>query len=126
MVVKTISIIYRKNATAQWQVWARTIAASNFKIKIVDPARRPSHTAAELFGDAFLLDGMQPDLAECITYLHGKCPDSRIIVATEVDSFRINYDMLHDNKALYASGPSRADEFAATIQHLVGDEFTAA
>ena len=123
--MKTICIIYRKNSPAQWQVWIRTIAGANFKVKIVDLERIPSHTVDELHGDAFLLDGMQPDLAGCINHLRGKCPGSRIIVATEVDPFRVNYDVEHNDESLYITGPLSAAEFAATIQRLVRHEFAA-
>lgn len=123
--MKTICIIYRKNPGTQWQIWARTIAAAKFKVKIVDLERVPAHTADELHGDVFLLDGMQPNLAGCIKQLHRMCPDSRIIVATEVDSSRINYDVLYHNEALYVSGRFRPDEFEETIRKLASHEFAA-
>lgn len=66
--------------------------------------------------DTILLDGTLPNLALCISDTCALYPNTQIIVASEANSFSIQYEVLQFEGAIYISGPIPPDQFVDAFQ----------
>jgi DNA-binding response OmpR family regulator len=69
----------------------------------------------ELQSDAILLDGMLPHLTQIIALLHTLHSQTRILVATDADSFTVLYEMRSLGERDYLAGPMDPAQFAKDI-----------
>lgn len=113
--MKKINRLRTDNPSARWQTWIQGLKSAGLTIRFIDRSALQADDVTKLFGDAILLDGLLPQLPRLIVSISARHPDVPIIVATEVDSFTIYYEVLHDG-AIYVSGPLSATEFVSAIQ----------
>jgi len=73
-------------------------------------------------GDVVLLDGMLPNLQRFIERTCAHCPEAHVVIVTDVHSFSIYYEVLHQGGATYFSGPMDAEQFAETIREIAGHD----
>lgn len=115
--MKKLSVVQAGSISAQWQVWIDGLSEAGFDIRMLDHATLDPHDLSELFGDAILLDGMLPRLPQLIASIGARHPDMQIVVATEVASFTIYYEVQHLNGTVYVYDPLSAKEFATPLQN---------
>ena len=117
--MKNIHIAQLGKPSRQWQAWIKALAGAGFEIKAVNPLAMELQVFRAQPDDIVLLDGMLPNLVRFIQRVCALCPDVQVIVATEVDSFTVKYEVMNLNGAIYVSGPMPGDQFAATVQSIV-------
>lgn len=111
----TLSILTQETPSCQWCEWINSLTKTNLLIRDINAAPIDYDELIALQSDAILLDGMLPHLTRIITLLHALHPQTRILVATDADSFTIRYEMQSLGETAYLAGPMDAAQFAKDI-----------
>jgi DNA-binding response OmpR family regulator len=113
--MKTLSILTQENPSRQWCAWINALTETDLIIRDINTAPVDYDELIALQSDAILLDGMLPHLTQIITLLHALHSQTRILVATDADSFTVLYEMRSLGESDYLAGPMDAAEFAKDI-----------
>ncbi len=115
MKMKTLSILTQENPSRQWCEWINALTETNLVIREINAAPVDFDQLVTLRSDAILLDGMLPHLKRIIALLHALHPQTRILVATDVASFTVKYEMQSVGESSYLAGPMAAAAFAKEV-----------
>ncbi|VGO17300.1 hypothetical protein PDESU_05896 [Pontiella desulfatans] len=120
--MKTIHVAQLGTPGRQWKAWEDALSEAEFDVRSVDPLAMERLTGCTRPGDTVLFDGLLPNLSRHIRHTCARCPEVNIIVATEVDSFAIRYEVMHLNGAIYVSGPTSPDRFVERVRSMIQRE----
>jgi DNA-binding response OmpR family regulator len=113
--MKTLSILTQANPSRQWREWVHALTDTNLIIREINPAPVDYDALVALQSDAILLDGMLPHLTQIITLLHALHTQTRIIVASDADSFTVYYELRSLGETAYLGGPMDPVQFAENV-----------
>lgn len=117
--MKKIILAQLGKPSRQWQVWIDALAESeDFEINAVHLLSMELQKIHADPGDVVLFDGMLPNLSRFIQRTRAQSPDAHIIVATDVESFVIRYEIMHVHEIIFFSGPLGADQFLEALRSV--------
>lgn len=120
--MKTLSLLIQENPSRQWCAWINALTETDLVIKEINASPVDYDELVALHSDAILLDGMLAHLTQIITLLHALHSQTRILVATEVESFTVFYEMRSLGETAYLAGPMDPAQFAKDVCGKIPDQ----
>lgn len=118
--MKSLGVLGRQDYGEYWQAWIAALYDSGFEIRLIHRRTVEDQSSVIERVDAVLVDGSLSCLSQLIEHVSAHFPDAKIIVATEVSSFEIYYDVVQLG-AYYLAEPASSQHFVQTIRRIVSD-----
>ncbi|MDF7798670.1 hypothetical protein P4C99_04300 [Pontiellaceae bacterium B1224] len=116
--MKTIRLVQMGTPSRQWAGWIEALEDAGFTMCNVTPMALELQSIYAKPGEIVLFDGMLPNLSRFIERTCAQNPEVHVVVATEIDSFTVKYEVLLTNGAIYISAPANSDALVKAIQSI--------